>query len=328
MKSKFLLPFLASIFLTAFYSVGDSYAQSRLGLKVNFVPQETRELNKLKSSGITLRTTFAKLLIAGNVEPTKAEELLLNEKGQPVEKKTFTSYGSINERIEYKYNPKGVLIKKTTFNGENVVTEKEETKVDKNGKTLEILAETLVRNTLHKTRRVMAYDKKGHLIETKGFEKGKNFVLKEVCEYKGDLQISRKTFNFDGQFLNSEEYEYDSQNKRTKELVTNIRTESVRDSVTLKPIVKAYKEILEFNLSYNEKGNLAEIKGPDYKQVLTYNDNGDFTRDIVYDKKGTRQNDNEYTYDEKGFLKRVTRYYADGKPGAYIDYTYETKKLK
>jgi hypothetical protein len=325
MKLKYLFTVSILPILLLLSIPSKTYSQDRLGVKINFVEQETRELNKLKSSGVTLRTVYAKLAIAGDVKPTKVEEMIFNKKGLPVEKKNFTSTGDVRERTEYKYNAKGFLIKKTIFDGDNVATDVEETKTDKNGRILEIAAQNIVRGVSHKTRRVMSYNKDGLLAETRGYEKGKDFLVKEVCEYKDGLLKAKKSYNIAGYFLGSEECDYDSLKRKIKEYVVNISYEKNKDTLSTNKI-KATKEEATFLFKYDSKGNIVEIKSPEYKQVFTFNEKGDFLRDIVYDNIGRKQNDNEFFYGEDGLLKKIIRYYADGSPGAYLDYFYEIKK--
>lgn len=326
MKLRYLFPVSVALALFVLSFPSKVYTQDRLGIKINFVEQETRELSKLKSSGITLRTVYAKLALAGNVKPTKVEEMTFDKKGLPVEKKNFNSMGHVTGRTEFKYNAKGFLISKTVYDGNNNVTDREMTKVDKNGKVLEVNAENMVRRVIRKTRRVMKYNKSGLLTETLGYEKGKDYLVKEVCEYKDGLLIGKKSYNFAGYFLGSEDYEYDSLKRKVKEYSVNISYKPVKDSVAMDKKVQGTKEEATYLFKYDAKGNIIEIKAPEYRQVFTFNEKGDFLRDIVYDKGGKKQNDNEFFYGDDGLLKKIIRYYADGSPGAYLDYYYETKK--
>lgn len=326
MKSKYLplLLILSIIFISLPSKIK---GQARLNVKINFVEQETRELEKLKNSGVAKRITFAKLAQAGTKQAAeKVEEMNFNKMGLLVEKTRFNYYKGIEERNVYKYNSSGILVGTYDYDGNNKLTNKEDTKFNKAGKPIEIIAETIVRNTSHKTRRTLKYDKNGLLLETKAFEKGKDFVIKETCEYKDGLLTAKRLTDFEGKPRGYETYEYDAQKRKIKETAGNITYQPMKDSVTKKMLNTAFEDKVEYSFKYDEKGRLTEIKATDYRQVFTYNDKGDFVRDIIYDNGGRKQNDNEFIYDEKGLLKQIIRYYGDGSPGAYIDYTYEFNK--
>ena len=321
MKTKFFLPVIAAFIV---FSSAGLFAQSRLGVKINFTEQETRELAKLKNSGVVLRTVFAQLASKENNQPRKkVEEMLFNKSGLPVEKIRYNTFGKVDEKTVFKYNAKGIQTGRIVYNGANTIVEKESDKIDKRGNTTEIKSENLIRGVMHSTRRAFVYDKKGVLTEIRGYETGRDFVVKEVYEYKDGLMTSKKQYNSEGVFLGSEVYSYDSLKRKVDEEDIMIRFQPEKDSASGKMVNVAYQEKAEFKFKYDDKGNLSDIFAPDYHQVFTYNDKGDCTRDIIYDKLGRRQNDNEFIYGDDGLLKRIVRYYGDGSPGAYIDYTYE-----
>jgi hypothetical protein len=320
MKIKFY-GIVSFLLITVFLFSAKSFAQTRLNVKINFVEQETRELEKYKNSGIFKRIKYAQLApINPNQKPDKVEEITFNKMGLPEEKLKFNYYKKVDEKTVYKYNKTGILIATYVYNGNNVLLNKEEIKLNKEGKPIEKNAETLIRGVMHKTKRTLNYDKKGQLIETKAFENGKNFVVKEICEYKDGILIDKKLVDAEGRPRGYENYEFDSQNRKIKESNSNITYRPEKDSTTQKMHSVAYEDKAEYLFKYDAKGMLVEIKAHDYRQVFTYNDKGDFTRDVVYDNGGKTQNDNEFIYDDNGFLKQIIRYYADGKPGAYLDF--------
>ena len=326
MKSKNIFTFSAMLFSLLILSPKNYFAQTRLNVKINFTEQETRELEKMKKAGVLMRTTNSMFAQGTNPTSKKIEEFVFNDKGLLTEKTRFTSYGPVDEKMVYKYNKKGELISRTLYNGEDVVLEKEDYKLDKSGRAIEIKAETLVRGKVHKTKRTMKYDKNGTLLETKAFEGGKDFVIKEVMDYKDGLLMAKRLSNFKKQPLGYEIYQYDDQKRKIKETAANIIYKPELDSTTNKMMSVAYEEKLEFLFKYDDKNRITEIKGTEYRQVFSYNDNGDFIRDTIFDNGGKKQNDNEFIYGEDGLLKRIVRYYGDGTPGAYIDYTYQKKK--
>lgn len=326
MKSKRTIIILSALLCLLIAAPKSFFAQTRLNVKINFTEQETRELEKMKKAGVLLRTTNSMFAQGNNPTPKKIEEFVFNDQGLLMEKTRFTSYGPVDEKVVYKYNKKGELISKTLYNGEDVVLEKEEIKLNKDGKPVEIKAETLVRGVMHKTRRTMKYDKNGILLETRAYESGKDFVIKEVQEYKDGLLSAKRLSNFKNQPLGYELYQYDEQKRKVKEIAANIVYRPERDSVTNKMMSVGYEEKLEFVFKYDDKNRITEIKGTEYRQVFSYNDNGDVTRDTIFDNGGKKQNDNEFIYGEDGLLKRIIRYYGDGSPGAYIDYVYQKKK--
>jgi len=319
---KIKLHHLLSLLLIAIILFsGKTFAQARLNVKINFVEQETREFEKYKNSGIFKRIKYAQLApINPNQKPDKVEEVTFNNMGLPVEKLKFNYYKKVYEKTIYKYNKAGILIATYVYNGNDVLLNKEEIKLNKDGKPVEKNAETLIRNVLHKTKRTLTYDKKGVLLETKAFENGKNFVVKEVYEYKDGIMTGKKLVDAEGRPRGYERYEFDSQNRKIGESNSNITYKNELDSATQKMHSVAYEDKAQYSFKYDEKGRITEIKAIDYRQAFTYNDKDDFIRDIVYDNAGRRQNDNEFIYFDNGFLKQIIRYYADGKPGAYLDY--------
>jgi len=328
MKSRFILFTVVILFCIPAVFLSEAFAQSRLAVKINFTEQETRELEKIKSSGITLRTLYSKLASTGNKKaPVRIEELFFNKQGLPIERKTYAAATQIvDERIEYKYNSKGHFIKEIVFNDKNKPVRTETIKVNKDGKALEIVTETVARGKTQKVKRVMSYNKQGFVSETKAYDEKNTLIVKEVDEYKNDLLLAKKKYAAGGQFLGSETYEYDSQKRKIKEIGLDIQYKKEKDSVSGKEAIVGYQRKSEYTFKYDDKGNICEIKAPEYKQVFTFNENGDCIRDVVFDKGGKRQNDNEFYYDENGLLEQIIRYYPDGSPGAYISYKFERSK--
>jgi hypothetical protein len=324
MKTRIFFSISFAILFSFLFTVKTYSQANRPDVKENFTSQETREMDKMKSSGIKLRSMYAKLVLSGEKPPVLVEELFLNKKGLMVEKKRYNNH-ELDARFLFKYNSKDKLVEKTTFSGKDVLVEREISKLNKAGNPTEVTVEIRSRKGLEKKRKLVKYDKEGLMVEVNVYDmKTNKHELKEKYEYKDGLMISTKAYNPDGVLYGSEEYEYDARKNKIKEIVTSHNPPAKKDTSTAVQDSKARETKSEFILKYDDKGSIAEISAPLYRQVFTINEKGDFTRDIIYDKRGNnKQNDNEFIYNENGLLKQVTRYYPDGKPGAYITYAYE-----
>ncbi len=325
MKTKILFFIPLAILLSVFFSPVKVYSQTqdRPEVKTNFIDQETRELEKMKTLGVKQRIMFAKLANAGERSPLKVEELYFNKNGFPVEKKRYSDSGP-DMRIEYKYNSGNKLIQKNTYDSFDRLVEKEITKFDRKGKPIEVNVEIHSRKNIIVTRKLVKYDKNGFMTETQVFDGNKKLLMTEKYEYKDGVMLSTRAFNEKGKLQGIEEYEYDVMKRKIKEIETIPNQFTANDTSAAAKKAKGLDRKSEFTLKRDEKGNVIEITAPLYRQEFSFDQKGDFTRDIVYDKRnGKKQNDNAFEYNENGLLNRVIRYYPDGQPGAYITYNYE-----
>lgn len=324
MKTNILFSALFAAFLLLLSKPVNVYAQqSRPEIKDNFTSQEAREMEKFKSSGIKQRTMFAKLVLSKDKPPTIVEELYLDKKGLMVEKKRYNDSG-LDFIYRFKYNSKGKVIEKTTRDADGVLFEREKSKLNKAGNPTEVNLETMTRKGMIKTKKIVKYDKNNLIIQVDVYDANNKLSLIEKYDYKEGLMISTKAYSPKGVMLGSEEYEYDARKNKIKETVTSFNPVVNKDTTKAAVDPKVMESKSEYILKYDDRGFIAEVDAPMYKQVFTVNEKGDFVRDIVYDgRTNAKQNDNGFEYNEKGFLDRITRYYPDGKPGAYITYTYE-----
>jgi len=124
MKAKNILLISAILLAVIFIAPVKVYMQGKLNVKLNFVEQETRELAKMQKMKVKIRTTFSKLVLAGNVDPLKVEEAHFNEKGQLTEKLSFNTQGLLF-RYLFTYNAQGLQTKKVTYDSNNKIIETE-----------------------------------------------------------------------------------------------------------------------------------------------------------------------------------------------------------
>ncbi len=300
--------FISSVLL---FSKGVSLAQNLEEFKRgknDFVEQSTRELDKAKASKIKTRLRYAGFFDAdGKVpqEKTLVEKLTFDKNGKRKELTRYIRSEMIDLRYIFKYDAKGRILKMETRNAENIVVGRRESKYDRAGNEIERKLFDKKRGDM---RVVFTYDKENNLIESKSYDKNKKMFGRYVNVFENGSAKTTTVYGKDGSVQREITFVYDEAGKLTRE--------------DFKELSGSYS----VDYSYDKNGNIAEIKTPQTKRVVNYNDAHDILEDKMFTADGARQYRVAFTYLENGLQNDEIRYDNSEKAAFHAQYKYEFYK--
>lgn len=276
--------------------------------KNDFVEQSTRELDKAKTLRIKARLRYAGFFDAeGKVpqEKTLVEKLTFDKNGKRKELIRYIRNEMIDLRYIYKYDAKGRILKMETRNAENVVVGRRESKYNKAGNEIERKLYDKKRGDM---RVVFTYDKENNLIESKNYDKNKKLLGRYVNVFEKGSAKTTTVYGKDGTVNREITFVYDEAGKLIRE---------------------DYKELSgshSVDYSYDKNGNIVEIKTPQTKRVVNYNDAHDILEDKMFTADGARQYRVAFSYLENGLQNDEIRYDNAEKAAFHAQFKYEFYK--
>lgn len=261
---------------------------------------ELRELN-LKGKVKSVReTSYQAVQKQGTVEKGKRKMeapkyyrdfyVVLNEKGNKIEKTEYNSDGSSFVKLIYQYDGKGNTVSEDRYNGDGSLAKKNQFtyNFDDHGNMIE--KNWIQPNGSLGDKTVFKYDDKGNIIEMSWFNEDGSSGGKGTrrCDEKGNM-VEGVYFKPDGKIDWRYTYRYDEKGNRVEE-----------------NIYKGEKFIIKYFRKFDEYGNETEIdwckeNGKPYRKYSSkfeYDSNGNWIRQTQFKKenKPTYILERELTY--------------------------------
>ena len=211
----------------------------------------------------------------------------------------------IDLRYIFKYDAKGRILKMETRNSENVVVGKRESKYDKAGNEIERKLYDKKRGDM---RVAFTYDKENNLIESKNYDKNKKLFGHYINVFEKGLAKTTTVYGKDGTVHREITFVYDETGKLIRE--------------DFKELSGSYS----VDYSYDKNGNIVEVKTPQTKRVVNYNDAHDILEDKMFTTDGARQYRVAFSYLENGLQNDEIRYDNSEKAAFHAQFKYEFYK--
>lgn len=200
------------------------------------------------------------------------------------------------DRVEMKYQGNN-LAQKITYNAQNNPTDKVAYIYDNKGNVIQ--EDIYLASEYVQYKAIYKYDKKNRKTSEARYDKDSKKHFESTYQYEGDNLMKKYTTNKSGELEYSEDYTYDKKG--------NVLTQTTYENYEKSTTVDTY--------TYDDKGNKVTWNVTKngvlfMKASFTYDTHNNNTKTEVFDAKGTKVDDREYTfeYDKKGnWTKKITK---------------------